>query len=486
LYLEQRRDNFGFRFNIPARHRETLGYSIRRSIGGNLDAARFISNKLGSILKDIMKKQPLDKQTIDKLVDQHIESVLKILDDQSRETVRSLELVQQRLEHSIEQQSEYEEALALRDYGSVSHITERLAPDADQDSTRRLAQRLLEAVIDLHEGRAVSIEGEVIEGRAGTQPEKTVVKPAGPTIKMMIEAYNDPGWSKSTISDYKGIGKVLEHFEGDTVVCAINRTWVIKHRDRLLKLPTKYLMKYKDVDLEKYEGPTISIQSVSKHMTYLSGLIGYCMDQGHIEGNPALNIKLPKTKTKSTESVGAFTDDQVRAILKATEESSGHHFWIPRVALLSMLRREEIAQLHTSDVKQYGDVWYFDINDEGTEDNPKTLKNISSRRKVPVHQDLIKSGFIEYVKEQEGERLWPGLTYNKTRGKYGGQLGRWFNNLIERLGFKTGGPALTMHSTRHTGITALINKEVDDHLIKALAGHSEAGVTRAFTIKDMR
>lgn len=72
----------------------------------------------------------------------------------------------------------------------------------------------------------------------------------------------------------------------------------------------------------------------------------------------------------------------------------------------------------------------------------------------------------------------PGQKYNKSKGKYGGQLGRWFNNLIERLGFKTGGPALTMHSTRHTGITALINKDVDDHLIKALAGHSEAGVTR--------
>ena len=105
-----------------------------------------------------MKKQHLDKQTIDKLVDQHIESVLKILNDQSRETVRSLELVQQRLEHNIEQQGEYEEALALRDYGKVKHLTERLAPDADQDSTRRLAQRLLEAVIDLHEDRAISLK----------------------------------------------------------------------------------------------------------------------------------------------------------------------------------------------------------------------------------------------------------------------------------------------------------------------------------------
>ena len=125
-----------------------------------------------------------------------------------------------------------------------------------------------------------------------------------------------------------------------------------------------YLMKHKDVDLDKYEGPTISIQSVSKHMTYLTGLLGFIMDKGHIEGNPALNVKLPKTKTNSTESVGAFTDDQVRAILKATEGSSGHHYRITRVALLSMLRREEIAQLHTSDVKQDGDIWYFDINDE--------------------------------------------------------------------------------------------------------------------------
>ncbi len=274
MYLEQRHDTFGFRFNIPARHRKTLGYSIRRSIGGNLDAARFIANKLGTILKGIMKKQHLDKQTIDKLVDQHIESVLKILDDQSRETVRSLELVQQRLEHNIEQQGEYEEALALRDYGKVKHLTERLAPDADQDSPTRIAQRLLEAVINLHEDRAISIKGEAIEGRVGAQAE--IKTPTGPTIKKMIKAYHDPGWSKSTVSDYKGIGKVLEHFEGNTVVGAINRTWVIKHRDRLLKLPTKYLMKHKDVALDKYEGPIISIQSVSKHILYVTQLDHSC------------------------------------------------------------------------------------------------------------------------------------------------------------------------------------------------------------------
>jgi len=86
LYLEQRRDTFGFRFNIPARHRGTLGYSIRRSIGGDLDAARLIANKLGSTLKDIMKKQHLDKQIIDKLVDQHIERVHSTLINPLRHT----------------------------------------------------------------------------------------------------------------------------------------------------------------------------------------------------------------------------------------------------------------------------------------------------------------------------------------------------------------------------------------------------------------
>lgn len=56
----------------------------------------------------------------------------------------------------------------------------------------------------------------------------------------------------------------------------------------------------------------------------------------------------------------------------------------------------EIVQLEFEDIKQSDGVWFFDINDEGD----KTVKTAKSRRKAPVHDFLIKIGFLEYYQER--------------------------------------------------------------------------------------
>ena len=51
-------------------------------------------------------------------------------------------------------------------------------------------------------------------------------------------------------------------------------------------------------------------------------------------------------------------------------------FWLPLIALYSGMRMGEIVQLLASDLKQEGDIWYFDVS--RGEGNEKTLKTAAA------------------------------------------------------------------------------------------------------------
>ena len=61
-------------------------------------------------------------------------------------------------------------------------------------------------------------------------------------------------------------------------------------------------------------------------------------------------------------------------------------FWIPLVALFTGARLAEIVQLEVSDIRAYGGVRFFDINDKGE----KTLKTKNSKRHIPIHPELAR------------------------------------------------------------------------------------------------
>jgi hypothetical protein len=57
----------------------------------------------------------------------------------------------------------------------------------------------------------------------------------------------------------------------------------------------------------------------------------------------------------------------------------------------------EICQLYVADIRQEDGIYIFDVNDDGDD---KALKTASSRRKIPIHSELIKRGFIEYARSK--------------------------------------------------------------------------------------
>jgi integrase len=143
---------------------------------------------------------------------------------------------------------------------------------------------------------------------------------------------------------------------------------------------------------------------------------------------------------------------------------------VPLIALFSGMRSGEIIQLLSVDVREGSGVWYFDIN-KGQE---KSLKTVSSKRKVPIHRVLIDLGFIDFIKSRpQSGRIFPEIKKGKD-GDHSHYYSKWWRRYAGRIGFKS--PKTTFHSFRHNFLDALRAAELPEYINKALMGHSDKGV----------
>ncbi|HGM6290372.1 TPA: DUF6538 domain-containing protein [Pseudomonas aeruginosa] len=107
-----------------------------------------------------------------------------------------------------------------------------------------------------------------------------------------------------------------------------------------------------------------------------------------------------------------------------------YQFWLPVLAYYTGGRLNELSQLDTEDVRQIKGIWTITIVDD-PEDRPcpKSVKNNSSRRVLPLHSELLRMGFLEFCEQavQEGrEKLFSdGLVYNVNKG-WGGIATQFF------------------------------------------------------------
>ena len=150
------------------------------------------------------------------------------------------------------------------------------------------------------------------------------------------------------------------------------------------------------------------------------------------------------------------------------------------LGLYTGARLREIAQLDVADIRQEGGIWYLAINGDGPN---KSLKTIDAKRRVPVHLELIRLGFLDWVAAKpEGQRLFLSFSYNAKEG-YGRTLGRWFNTvLLPGLGMKESG--LVFHSLRHTMVTRLAQAAVHEPLYQEIVGHEREGVAQQVYFKE--
>lgn len=141
------------------------------------------------------------------------------------------------------------------------------------------------------------------------------------------------------------------------------------------------------------------------------------------------------------------------------------------MAVFTGARLEELDQLLVSDVHDEGGVAYIHINQQ---DEAKSLKTIGSERRIPIHRELKKLGFMEYVSglKETGEiRLFPDLKPRKVGSdiRWTTNYSEWWARYRGQMGLDD--PRKPFHSFRHAFKDAARNSDVERSKYDELKGH---------------
>lgn len=323
-------------------------------------------------------------------------------------------------------------------------------------------------------------------------PVLTASAALGQAISDFLDEHSRQWAVKTTAMNRAYLSILLEYFGADRLLGTITKQDASEVKKVLQALPSSRNTKpsLKDLPLKKVikvtGHKTISPKTINSHIQMFQSFFDWAERHGHAPHRLFEGMKVPKAKNAET-TVRPYNQDQTRLIFtELTENSSGlvrkeSHKWGTLLAMFTGARLNEICQCHVADVQQDCGVWYLNITDEG--DNNKSVKATASRRKVPLHSELMRLGFLTFVASRSnGQRLFPDYSYSHNGG-YGRNLGRWYNeSFLPRLGIKK--PGIVFHSLRHTMVTRLGQADVAEPVYQCIVGHARAGVTQQVYLRE--
>lgn len=216
---------------------------------------------------------------------------------------------------------------------------------------------------------------------------------------MLIEIVGDKFGYELSVDD-------IASFKKTSLIYPKNRNMSPAYRDKSLKS----IFAKGVPDSDKRNSTTIENCRV-RTLTFLKwGIERGCFKQG---------IQKPISKTfsnksgnkKRKDSRQIFDKKDLKALFESDQYIRGKHttvarHFVPLLALFTGARLNELCQLRTSDIKFDADknIHYIEINDE--KDNK--VKSQAALRDIPVHDELIRLGFIDSSGREADVREAPG------------------------------------------------------------------------------
>jgi integrase len=226
----------------------------------------------------------------------------------------------------------------------------------------------------------------------------------------------------------------------ETPVDAVDYNECLQVRSVLARLPANRTKLYGDLPIdqaiaraEKEGKSRLASVTQERYRAALRDILDLAAKKQLITVNPAEGLRpIKRDPIAASDKRNPFTLQQIADFFKSdfyaecakhppafANDKQGWRFWLPLLCLFLGMRPNEAAQLHVADLKRTEKgTWYLDIeatadDDDGTNGAVKTLKTITSRRKIPLHPELIKIGFVQFVEQRktanEGARLFQDL-----------------------------------------------------------------------------
>lgn len=317
----------------------------------------------------------------------------------------------------------------------------------------------------------------------------------------------DEGWRGQTLAQNSATYRMFIEQTGDKQPMCYTRQDFAAFYDSLRALPSLYAKsrEWRGLTIaaigEQTRGVTIerlSMKTIKRHFSALGRLFGYLKRRGEIVGeNPAHGFDFP-LKGRASDKRQMWDGDRLTQLFaspvwtgcqsQARRSSPGNlvirdeKYWLPILGLYHGNRLEEFAQLRREDIRCEEKIWCFDINGEGE----RQIKNLQSKRRVPMHPKVLGLGFLEYVEStapNPTDLIFPELRPGGPDSKLGFYFTKWWSRYRQEIGLYERG--LDYHSFRHGVTTKLFAAGVSEAIVDEITGHEGKGTSRAVYKKDL-
>jgi len=366
---------------------------------------------------------------------------------------------------------------------------------------------VLKADVEALRAIARRSQGEPIATPKVSSPE-TPSEPTGETLRAAFQ-----GWKRErrpsprTLTEYERAISLFVDLHGDLPVVQIKRSHARLYREALQQIPrhrTGSLLKaplHRVIEWAKDHptAPRVSAATVNKLLGGVQATLIWAHDKGGFItddvpwADPFARMRLEEDEPDREPFEIAELEVLFRSpvFTKKDWPKAGRGeaaYWLPLLALFAGGRRGELAPLTVADVRKDSTSGTVMLTITEDREAGKGLKTRNSQRAVPVHPELRKLGFLDYVEKvrrAHGEKAWlfPLVAPDKPSGA--AAWTKWFGRHLRRIGIED--TAKVFHSLRHNFIDAMRAASVDEELREALAGHGwwRTTTNRGYGAKDM-
>lgn len=249
----------------------------------------------------------------------------------------------------------------------------------------------------------------------------------------------------------------------------------------LAKLPLPDLLKR---DLKAYR--LRSASTVNKSLQMIAAMIELARKRSDLDEatdwpNHFRGVRVESDETGESDRLPFSADDLRRVFLEGPVyghrkrqhggQGDAQH-WLPLLALFTGARLAELGQLRVCDVRTEDGIAYLDIGTSGG----RSVKTRSSVRKVPIHPELRRMGFLAYVERRRAAAgdeatLWPRLQSGEGRARTA-SFSQWFGNYLRRKPIGITDRRKVFHSFRHLFKDMCRDAGLSEDVHDALTGHA--------------
>lgn len=225
-------------------------------------------------------------------------------------------------------------------------------------------------------------------------------------------------------------------------------------------------------------GPVIASRTLNKRLEHVGRFLKHCSARGWV--SQALTIEILNSyrkKENDSAKKEILREEHLETLFTSalyngeSPAKEPYQYWLPILSVYTGARLGELIQLKCSDIEIKDEYTLLSLTDEG---EGQTLKTRSSKRKIPLHQDVLDLGFNEFVQLTKRNNLDDLFQFKRAANKTDAAQ-KWMSRTFQSA-FPEG-PKFSHHCFRHTFISSQRMSDAKTSILKNYVGHEVDDIT---------